>query len=64
MMSYLSRDPGVIVRIRAESVRVWDYADIDLMPPTASCYHDPGPFASRGGRAGARPPAIRPLGGA
>jgi PPOX class probable F420-dependent enzyme len=33
-MAYLSRDPGVIVRVQAQRVRAWDYADDDLMPPT------------------------------
>lgn len=34
-MDYLSRDPGVIVRVRPERIRAWDYADANLMPPTA-----------------------------
>lgn len=31
--SYLSSEPGVIVRIAADVVTCWDYADDELMPP-------------------------------
>ena len=31
--SYLSDDPGVIVRIEPEVVTCWDYADDAMMPP-------------------------------